>query len=62
MRVKAKVQTFGKIEIKRWKQNLLHLQSRFNKVCASKSAYFLRMMDFVKVYRFACAHFSKCGK
>ena len=29
----------------------------FNKVCASKSVYFQRRRAFVKVYRFACAHF-----
>ena len=28
-----------------------------HKVCASKSLYFQRIRAFVKVYRFACAHF-----
>ena len=28
------------------------------KVCASKSVYFQRIKAIVKVYRFACAHFS----
>ena len=29
-------------------------------MCASKSVYFQRIYAFLKVYRFACAHFIVC--
>ena len=33
------------------------LENFLNKVCISKSVNFQRIKAFVKVYRFACAHF-----